>query len=273
MKKITRTTIKTFVKANQDSLYIKIKSDFNGMMVEIVRNAKFTRMKGTYTPTDIRLGFNIPFVGDGGDSFSVFGNEEYQGFEWYNCVGSGIIAIKKSQEVYNKINNDSEKIEKMKNLPKRLSLISAGKDINNVMELEPAIPIDSEDIEEIVTKIAEASEYIAPEDSFKPGTLVVLRKLFVENKQIFSEEALKCLKTQGVYQVEDTDEVEEASDAQEKPEKEVKGKKKATSKSTTTIISFMDRLFKEGKYDKKQILEKTVREFPERISALSHRIT
>ena len=117
----------------------------------------------------------------------------------------------------------------MENLPKRLALISAGKDLTKVMELEPAIPVDSKDVEEVVTKIAEACEFITPEDTFKPGTLVVMRKLFDYNPELFSDEALKSLKQQGIHDSEE--EVEETVETEEV--EEVKKEAPKTGKPAT----------------------------------------
>lgn len=100
MKKITRTTIKNFVarEAANNNLYIKIKSTFNGMTdgVEGVKS-EFKQATAT-TRHENSLKYNLGFdgiwlVGNSRDSFEAYADDNYIGYEVWNCCGSFILAM------------------------------------------------------------------------------------------------------------------------------------------------------------------------------------
>ena len=243
MKKITRTTVKSFLsKATKrdEKIYLRLDSHFSGMsdMVEPIENPKFNRFMGKYLHPEKQLGLGISLVGDGRDYFEEYSDEDFVGYSFYNCVGSGVIAIyrpkakTKSEKSYNSKNLKKSEMKNNVEMPRRLTMIATGKDLSKVMELEPELPIEIEDMEELAKKIAEACQFIAASDTFKPGTMVGLRKLYGARREIFTEEAAKALKSIGIYAVKDTEEVEE-QEAEEVPETTEKLKKIPIKDNTT----------------------------------------
>jgi len=99
MKKITRATIKSFIKREQknNNLYIKTKSSFSGMtdMVEKVNdNFRQVDMVNFERVNDFDIR-GLWLVGHGGDLFNNYSDDNYIGYEIYNCCGTSIIAMKK----------------------------------------------------------------------------------------------------------------------------------------------------------------------------------
>ncbi len=95
MKKITIATIKSFIRKNQGSVYIKVNSTFDGMIdcVATNKDAAFNKAEKTDRSTENTLGISGAwFVGRSRDHFNVYENGSYKGFEIYNCCGSFIIA-------------------------------------------------------------------------------------------------------------------------------------------------------------------------------------
>ena len=99
--KITMTTIKSFIKKNQD-IYIQNLSDFDGMVdcVMPTDNQAFKPViripLGENTYTDNHKGIKQAWFTLGGDDrFYPFEDETYKGYEVYNCCGNFILAIKK----------------------------------------------------------------------------------------------------------------------------------------------------------------------------------
>lgn len=100
MKKITRATLKSFINKNRDQLLVKVESDFDGM-VDCVMPSR----DATFTPavSDDRdyafentLGIRgLWLVGQSRDGFQPFEDDQLVGIKYYNCCGSGVIAIKK----------------------------------------------------------------------------------------------------------------------------------------------------------------------------------
>lgn len=104
-KKITLTTIKSFIKREikNDNLYIKQLSDFDGM-VDGVRDVKddFTKVKYKVEDAD-RNSLGIPgawFVKQSSDSFRTYSDDNYIGYEIYNCCGSFILAMRRLYAPY-----------------------------------------------------------------------------------------------------------------------------------------------------------------------------
>lgn len=96
-KRITLATIKSFIKKNQNGLYIKTKSDFNGMTdcVEEVKS-DFKRISPAKTASQYNLGITGAwFVGSSRDYFTKYEDDFMVGYEIYNSCGSFILAFQK----------------------------------------------------------------------------------------------------------------------------------------------------------------------------------
>jgi|GEM_PF-1463655 len=94
-KKITLATIKAFVR-NNDNLFIKVKSRFDGM-TDGVEGVNMEFLKVVVDPRDYCLKHTLGIqgawlVGDSRDYFTVFKNDKYEGYEVYNCCGAFFIA-------------------------------------------------------------------------------------------------------------------------------------------------------------------------------------
>ena len=99
MKKITRTTIKSFIKKNFDDLYISTRTRFNGMIDCVDAGADHSLHKGERDERerfhDTSLGIkNAYFVGNSRAYFQLYDLDGFKGYEIYNCVGSFILAVK-----------------------------------------------------------------------------------------------------------------------------------------------------------------------------------
>lgn len=96
-KRITKTTFKSFIRKNEGNVYHRVRSSFDGMtdMVEPVKD-EFSLI----TKTEENLNNTCGVVGVwlvGRDSFSFYEDEKYFGIKYYNCTGSGIIAVPKEE--------------------------------------------------------------------------------------------------------------------------------------------------------------------------------
>lgn len=98
MAKVTRNTLKSFIKNNIDSLQIKVESKFDGMVdcVMPTENTGYQPIKRTESALNNTLGINGAwFVGNSRDYFTEVETETHKGYEVYNCVGSFELVIKK----------------------------------------------------------------------------------------------------------------------------------------------------------------------------------
>ena len=99
MKKITKATVKSFIRKNINELYVKTISDFNGMTdcIEQVEN-NFKKVVGNLDfKCENTLGLNeVWFVNGSGDRFAEYSTDDFCGYITSNCCGSWIVAIKKS---------------------------------------------------------------------------------------------------------------------------------------------------------------------------------
>ena len=96
-KKITRATIKSFIKKNRDNLYIKTESSFNGMTdgVDPCHDQSITKAGNTDKNNKYNLG--IPgawFVGSSRDYFNAAEIGPFKGYEIYNCCGQFYLLTK-----------------------------------------------------------------------------------------------------------------------------------------------------------------------------------
>ena len=100
MKKTTIATIKAFIRReiNNNNLYIKVKSDFDGRVdcVMPVEEDLTKADKETYTEKDKNtLGLKgIWFVGRGSDYHTPYKENGFIGYEISNCCGSFVVAMK-----------------------------------------------------------------------------------------------------------------------------------------------------------------------------------
>ena len=98
-KKITRTTLKSFLKKNEGMILSKTTSRFDGMVdcVMPTGQKEFIQDKGHYDPTKERtLGFdNVYLVGDSRDYFDLIDDENHKGIRGYNCVGAWQVVVPK----------------------------------------------------------------------------------------------------------------------------------------------------------------------------------
>ncbi|MDD4026985.1 MAG: hypothetical protein PHO75_02235 [Candidatus Shapirobacteria bacterium] len=96
--RITRSTIKSFIKKNEGKLIFKKLSNFDGMqdMVDTVKDS-FHPARKPERVTDYNLGVDGAwFVGQSRDYFKEFKNDDLIGYEVSNCCGSFILAIKQN---------------------------------------------------------------------------------------------------------------------------------------------------------------------------------
>jgi hypothetical protein len=99
MKKITLSTVKSFVNKNRENLLISIESHFDGM-TDCVQSCKssFEPVKEQPTEWLKKDTLNIDgawFVGSSRDYFYAYENDKFQGIEVSNSCGSFILAIAK----------------------------------------------------------------------------------------------------------------------------------------------------------------------------------
>lgn len=101
--KITRATIKKFIKENfaKDTLYIKRNSSFNGMIDCVddscatgIEKAKKDMRDGALNDNSLGV-LGAWFVGQSRDYLVAYENENFIGYEVYNCCGSFILLTKK----------------------------------------------------------------------------------------------------------------------------------------------------------------------------------
>lgn len=98
MSKITKATIKSFIKNNFDKLYINVKSEFDGMTdcVMSTGDTSFSKVQKSIKNERNNLGvIGAWFVGSSRDYFDIYEDEGFKGFKIYNCCGSFILALQK----------------------------------------------------------------------------------------------------------------------------------------------------------------------------------
>lgn len=100
-KKITRSTIKSFIKKQiaQDNLYVKCKTTFNGMidMVDDSQDQSWFKVDSIDMEKHYNFGIKgLWLVGQSRDSFSSYSDDRFTGFEVYNCCGTSMVGMKKA---------------------------------------------------------------------------------------------------------------------------------------------------------------------------------
>lgn len=97
IKKVTKTTFKTFIKKNKGKLFIKVKTKFDGMTdgCESVKNAAFAPVVETAEYPEHKYGMQGAWlVGGGGDRFRPYAAGGFNGLEVYNCCGHFVVAVR-----------------------------------------------------------------------------------------------------------------------------------------------------------------------------------
>jgi hypothetical protein len=95
-KKPTMATLKSFMRACNNSLHIKHLSSFDGMVDCVMPcESGFLNVSGRYDPTKRNTyGIGAWFVGGAGRNFIYLWNDDkFIGYEVSNCCGSFIIAV------------------------------------------------------------------------------------------------------------------------------------------------------------------------------------
>ena len=95
--KITKATIKSFIRKNVGNLYFYVNSSFDGMTdcVQPV-NSGWKKSQSCSNADRHTLGqTGLWLVGGSRDYFTPYENAEYTGYEISNCCGLSIIAVKK----------------------------------------------------------------------------------------------------------------------------------------------------------------------------------
>ena len=96
-KKITRSTIKSFIRKNKDNLYIKTQSSFNGMTDGVDPCHDQTISKASYTDKNNQYNLGVAgawFVGSSRDYFNYSEIGPFKGYEIYNCCGKFYLLTK-----------------------------------------------------------------------------------------------------------------------------------------------------------------------------------
>lgn len=94
--KITRATFKSFIRKAGANLYVKVTSDFDGMVDCVMEcdDARFAKAKPTECQTNYTLGISGLWLSR--DSyFGAYEDSQFTGIQYHNCCGSGVIAIRK----------------------------------------------------------------------------------------------------------------------------------------------------------------------------------
>ena len=99
MKKITLSTVKSFIRKNSDSLLINIGSHFDGMQdcVSSVNSGFMvaTKDEREWNQRNTLRVAGAWFVGSSRDYFTAFETENMAGIEVSNCCGSFTLAVQK----------------------------------------------------------------------------------------------------------------------------------------------------------------------------------
>ena len=99
MSKITLTTIKSFIKNNKGKIFISTRNRFSGMTDGIEPcNDKGFYLADQTDPKCHTMGIkNAYFVFDSRDYFSIYKDDQFNGYEVSNCIGNFILAIKRGE--------------------------------------------------------------------------------------------------------------------------------------------------------------------------------
>ena len=95
-KKITKATVKSFIKKNRENLFINLESRFDGMTDGCEQqNGGFEEAEATERNVDHTLGLNKAwFVGQSRDYFTYYNDGRFEGIEVSNSCGLFIVAVR-----------------------------------------------------------------------------------------------------------------------------------------------------------------------------------
>ena len=95
MKKITKTTLKAFIRQAGSRLYVKEISDFNPQTDGITYlKQRWKKAEADNSCPSYTRGVCGVWV-TSSTGYRVWENEEFIGIYWYNCCGSGIVAVRR----------------------------------------------------------------------------------------------------------------------------------------------------------------------------------
>jgi len=96
-KRITLSTVKSFIRNNEGNMFIKVKSSYDPMMDGISYEDKgFAKAKQSEGFDNNTLGISGAwFVGNSRDWFTAYEDDKFTGIIVSNCCGSFILAAKK----------------------------------------------------------------------------------------------------------------------------------------------------------------------------------
>lgn len=96
MSKITKATLKSFIRNNKDKLYIKVSGSFDGMQDCIdFRKSEFKPVIFTDQQIEYTLGVKGAWILDtrASNSFETFKDENFTGIKVSNCCSYFTVAI------------------------------------------------------------------------------------------------------------------------------------------------------------------------------------
>jgi len=98
-KRITKATLKAFIRKNAKNLYIRQESSFDGMTdgTEYHKGAQFNQVdeKTINMSNENTLGIKgVWLVGSSNNYFSAYEKDGFTGIHVYNCCGTFTVAIK-----------------------------------------------------------------------------------------------------------------------------------------------------------------------------------
>lgn len=98
-KKITLATVKAFIKANRENLFINVKRQFDGMVDgEVSKNLGYLPAEETTEHLENTLGIRGAwFVGSSRDGFQAIEEDGFEGIKVFNACGAFILAIKATE--------------------------------------------------------------------------------------------------------------------------------------------------------------------------------
>lgn len=97
MSKITRATLKSFVRKNAGKMFIKVKSRFDGMQdgVRDTEDQGFSKCMPAEGCHEHNLGIQGAWlVLSSNDWYTAYNDGKFTGIEVYNCCGNFTIAVK-----------------------------------------------------------------------------------------------------------------------------------------------------------------------------------
>jgi len=99
MKKITRATLKSFIKREHknNNLFVKTKSSFDGMVDCVMATSDdFRKVEEINFDDSHTLGLKgLWLVGESRDYITEYSDDNYIGYYISNCCGSSIVAMKR----------------------------------------------------------------------------------------------------------------------------------------------------------------------------------